>query len=256
MSLEIQFEKYKKRGADYHYVQINKRNIKEYRPSVEARYIMHINLIALLLKQKEITKKQEIYILDVGCGDGALLYLLNKKLTNYTFKIHGVDLSEDALTVAKKKIPNAELKNTDAYNLLFPNNYFDIVISSDVIEHVNLPNKMLGDIQRVTKHDGEVIIGTPIRYTEKPLDNMHFQEFFQNDFLKLMSVFFNNAKLFESHNLFHVLNYQQTFNFLGLKIGIKRYKYNILSILGNNLFLKKRKNKNDIFTYMFVSANH
>jgi len=256
MNSEIQFEKYKNKGANYHYSQINKKNLKRYRPSVEARYLMHIRLISSSLRQKKIKKTQTINILDVGCGDGVLLFLIEKKIKDYNFKFHGVDLSKEALDVAKKKIPDGEFKITDAYNLLFPDNYFDYVISSDVIEHVNFPEEMLGEIKRVTKNHGEIIIGTPIRYTEKPLDNMHFQEFFQNEFFELISSFFIDVKLHESHNLYHILNYGQTFLLFGLKIGIKKYWYNILSILGKNLFLNKESIKRVIYTYMFVVAKN
>ena len=86
-----------------------------------------------------------------------------------------VGLTSDEM--AKKKSPQSIFKVTDLYQLPFEENYFDIVVSSDVIEHVLKPRKMLSEIKRVGKKNSFIIIGTPIRYTENPIDTMHQYEF-------------------------------------------------------------------------------
>ena len=65
MLQEIQFEKYNKKGADYHYKQINKFNFKNFNISVLARYQKHVNLVVNYLKNN-LKNNNEIKILDIG----------------------------------------------------------------------------------------------------------------------------------------------------------------------------------------------
>lgn len=254
MSDEIQFKKYTKRGADYHYLQINKAKIKQFNAFTEARYMKHIDLILKHLNNVGFGKKSLINVVDIGCGDGVLLYLLQKKIKEYSFKISGVDLSEDALKVAKSKIGEGNFIKNDVYNTGFQENSFDLIISSDVIEHVKQPEKMLAEIKRIAKKDALIIISTPIRHTEKPLDTMHAKEFFQQEFIDLASEFFNFIELAESHKQIHFLKYiKQTRLF---KIGLNRYFYNIRSIFGKNPFLEEIKGQSDYPTYMFVVCSN
>lgn len=249
MNKEIQFEKYEKRSADYHYQQINKGNLRKFNAFTEARYIKHINLIKKHLKILSFNKQEVIDVLDVGCGDGVLLYLLNKHLRKYKFNIHGVDLSEKALEVAKNKIPGGNFIKTDIYNSTFQENNFDLIISSDVIEHVNHPDKMLVEIKRVAKKNALIIIGTPIKYTEKPLDRMHVKEFFQQEFIKITSEYFNFVELEESHKQIQFLKYIKQSKLL--KIRINRYLFNLICVFRANPFLDKIKKTTDFPTYMF-----
>lgn len=256
MLQEIQFEKYNKKGADYHYKQINKFNFKNFNISVLARYQKHVNLVVNYLKNN-LKNNNEIKILDIGCGDGVLLYLINKKIKKNNIKLYGVDLSEMALEVARKKLQNGFFIKTDVYNLKFEDSFFDIVISSDVIEHVNYPDKMLEEIKRVCKKNAFVAISTPIKYTKKPLDKMHFQEFFQEDFFNLMEKYFINCNLIESHNLLFKLFYEKIFKFGKYKLPIYKYIINIINILTRiNLFKKERKNDNELFSYMYVTGKN
>ena len=249
MNKEIQFEKYEKRSADYHYQQINKGNLRKFNAFTKARYIKHLNLIKKHLKNLNFKKQEVIDVLDVGCGDGVLLYLLNKHISDYKFNIHGVDLSEKALEVAKNKIPDGNFIKADIYNTSFQENNFDLIISSDVIEHVNHPGKMLSEIKRVSKKDALIIIGTPIRYTEKPLDKMHVKEFFQQEFINLISEYFNFIELEGSHKQILFLKYIMQSKLL--KIQINRYLFNLMCVLGANPFLNKIKKPTDFPTYMF-----
>lgn len=254
MEKEIEFNKYKTRGADYHYRQINKKKIFDFNSFVYARYSIHVQMIADHI-EKNLNEKDKIKILDVGCGDAVLLYMLKKKIKNKKFKIFGVDLSKIALDVAREKVPDGEFIESDVYSYNLQDNFFDIVISSDVIEHVNHPERMLTEIKRVLKPAGFLVIGTPIRYTEKPLDTNHFQEFYQEEFVSLVSEYFSETKIHESHNTFHTLLYTKPFKIFKWNFLLLRYFYNILNIVfGINFFSKKRNNKNQLFSYMFVSA--
>ena len=75
---EIEFQKYKTRGADYHWRQISKRDILKYNAFVHARYTIIVNHLKKIIDNYHKSTEENIRILDMGCGDGVLLYLLSK----------------------------------------------------------------------------------------------------------------------------------------------------------------------------------
>lgn len=253
MTEEIQFNKYKKRGSDYHYRQADILNPFKFNAFVKARYLKHIKILENLLKKNVFNPKKTLNILDVGCGDGVLLFLLKKHLKNYHFNLYGIDLSEEAILTAKIKLHDARFFVSGVYETKFENDFFDILISSDVIEHVNHPEKMLSEINRITKNNAPIVIGTPVRYTEKPLDKMHVKEFFQDEFKELMLNYFSEVEIIESHKLIHLLRYRKTLNIFTKKIRANRYFYYLLSLFKLNPFLIIPKNT-DLSAYMFATA--
>jgi len=204
-----------RRSPDYHYRQIDKKKRSSFSAFVYARYQIELQLIAKYLNSR---KEKETKILDIGCGDGVILYLINQKFKNYPLHLYGLDPSNIALDVAKKKIPYAIFNKADAYNLPFDNNSFDLIISFDVIEHISEPKKMLQEIKRVGTKSSNYIIGTPIRFTEVPLGKDHYHEFFPIEFCELLGEFFEAPKLIQSHKLGLFLFYEKTSTIFRRKI--------------------------------------
>jgi len=96
-------------------------------------------------------------VLDVGCAYGFML----KKFPN-SFEQFGVDISEHAIAEAKKRVPGATLHVAGAEDELpFPENFFDVVICNDVIEHLEKPKTALENIRRVLKKDEILYLNTP-----------------------------------------------------------------------------------------------
>lgn len=189
---EIKFQKYKTRGAGYHWKQISKSLFKR-NIYVVARYEMVLSSIRDSLKGKKV--------LDVGCGDGVLSWMLSKN----GGKVVGIDTLEEAIEFARKrckKMKNLEFVVGSAYSLPFEHKSFDYIVSSDVIEHLKYPEKMVSEVKRVWNKRGKVIITSPIRFTEKPLDRMHYQEFFEEEIKELLKRYFEDIKIVKSHPLF------------------------------------------------------
>ena len=100
-------------------------------------------------------------LLDVGCGDGTLGYYAKAKYK----EVYGVDISEKALNIARKRGVITFKVDLNKEALPFSNNFFDAVTCLDVIEHVIDPRFLVGEIHRVLKKGGILIISTPnIRY--------------------------------------------------------------------------------------------
>lgn len=103
-----------------------------------------------------IKLKKNSRLLDIGAGKGELLELAIKKgVTAY-----GIDVSEPRINDCIKRCLN--VKQGDAYNIPFPDKYFDYVVISEVLEHLESPSKAISEIYRVLNVGGVVAITVPI----------------------------------------------------------------------------------------------
>lgn len=95
-------------------------------------------------------------ILDVGCGTGALLrYLKQHGYTN----LEGLEVSSRAVQVLGEhgiKMHHARLPD-----LPLPEKQFDVVIASQVLEHIIRRRKFLNGLQRILKPTGALILFVP-----------------------------------------------------------------------------------------------
>ncbi len=96
-------------------------------------------------------------VLDAGCGR----YLeFSKELPN-SAQVTGVDL-EPTLETHNEQSPYGVRANLE--RLPFGDNYFDVVISRSVIEHLEQPGAVFREFHRVLKPGGKVILSTPNKY--------------------------------------------------------------------------------------------
>ncbi len=94
-----------------------------------------------------IEPKQGMKLLDVACGAGRLLEVAQ----NYDVKIHGVDISENAIGHAQRKLPNAKLSTGNAENLPYSDGQFDYVTCIGSLERFIELDKALAEQYRVGK---------------------------------------------------------------------------------------------------------
>lgn len=95
-------------------------------------------------------------VLDCGCGDGVQAEKISKM-----HKVIGVDLS--SIRVKRARTKGLEVMAADVYNLPFKNSIFDIVVFSEILEHLTEPEKALKEINRTLKSKGYLIMDTPSR---------------------------------------------------------------------------------------------
>lgn len=97
------------------------------------------------------------YILDVGCGLGAFM----TKFLDYSQSVYGVEPDKDKVDIAKSKGLN--VFESVAEKLPFNDNYFDVILLHEVIEHVDDDQKTIEECLRVLKPDSYLVIFCPNR---------------------------------------------------------------------------------------------
>lgn len=95
--------------------------------------------------------------LDAGCGDGRYLRALDEELPA---RIAGVDISERILETAHAAIPRAELRQGNLEALPFADGSFDLVLCTQVIEHVVDGAAAVAELARVLRSGGRLVIST------------------------------------------------------------------------------------------------
>jgi ubiquinone/menaquinone biosynthesis C-methylase UbiE len=142
-------------------------------------------------------------VLDIACGEGYGSHLL----ASIAKQVTGVDISEKTIAAAKLKyqLDNLEFLSGSTSAIPAPDNYFDMVVSFETIEHHDEHEKMMHEIKRVLKNDGVLIISSPEKkmYSDKRnyKNPFHVKELYFEEFKILISSFFLDAQYFFQNNI-------------------------------------------------------
>lgn len=98
---------------------------------------------------------ENLDVLDVGCGDGVLTEPVWKMGNNVT----SIELPEIAKLTQKCRVPR--IVAGDAEQLAFASETFDLVLASEMVEHLWQPQSFLDEAYRVLKAGGYLIVETP-----------------------------------------------------------------------------------------------
>ena len=107
-------------------------------------------------------------ILDLGCGNGRYYRAAKETGADYI----GVDNSDKLIKLAQGKYPGVEFQTADAFNLPFPDNYFDKVYSIAVLHHIpskEFRSQFLQESKRVLKQGGLLILTVWKFYNKKEI---------------------------------------------------------------------------------------
>jgi len=77
--------------------------------------------------------KEELKILDMGCGSGEFINFLR---VNIGCKCYGIDLSEERVELSQSEFPDIRFSVGSLSNTSFQKEGFDIIISTQAIEHL------------------------------------------------------------------------------------------------------------------------
>ena len=137
-------------------VHYNTGNISKYRTGnpIKRKLIERFDLRLLQLLQYAAENEcsqlgQSLHLLDAGCGEGFVAGQIKRKWP--CWNIIGIDGAKEAVALAKRFHADIDFRIGSLYGLAFPDKAFDIVICSEVLEHLEQPEKALKELQRVTK---------------------------------------------------------------------------------------------------------
>lgn len=108
-------------------------------------------------------------ILDLGCGTGWFTERLS-----HMGEATGLDLSEAAIRFASSQFPHIKFISGNLYETPLPGEHFDVVVSQEVIAHVENQETFLGCIAHTLKPNGYLVVTTVNKFvierTHQPPD--------------------------------------------------------------------------------------
>jgi SAM-dependent methyltransferase len=108
-------------------------------------------------------------ILDLGCGLG----WFTERLANFG-EAHGIDLSPGAIAAARTRRPDITYIVGNVYDAPLPTEYFDLVISQEVIAHVDDQTRYIRRAAEVLKPGGYLIISTSNKFVKDRLGDVNW----------------------------------------------------------------------------------
>jgi SAM-dependent methyltransferase len=128
-------------------------------------------------------------VLDYGCGSGGGTSILAGSVT-------GVDIADEPLTYAASHYPNVDFRKVDS-RLPFEDDTFDVICSSQVIEHVG-PDQYLAEAARVLRPSGVLLVVTPPREHrlfpfQRPWNPYHLTEYSADQLVGVVGQWFGEV---------------------------------------------------------------
>ena len=150
----------------------------------EGRKLILDRILNKFIKNKKI-------ILDYGCGVGINLGMLSKY-----GKVFYYDKSKLAINYVKKKFSNKNFF-ININKFLKYKNKFDLIVATDVIEHIKNDEKEIIKISDLLKKDGYILITVPAfqsLYSSKDISLKHFRRYNKETLRNLLNKHFYEIK--------------------------------------------------------------
>ncbi len=212
-------------------------NEKEYFQIHISRYQYILNQVKNLYPNPKGLKS-----LDIGCYPPHIFDSLN----NMGFETYGISSLHE-----KSQRPNVSALNIESDKLPFESNYFDLIIFTEVLEHLKTdPTDLFKEIKRVLKPNGAFIITTPNAVRSQNIfriltgKNIYFSiDQLKNSDEKSGTIYHRHNREFTLNEILELLNQS------GLKICSKKY---FISYTPN----RKRNKKNPIYLKIVKNLNY
>lgn len=137
--------------------------------------------ILRIIQKQGVSKGSEI--LEIGCSGGRLIELLNKEgFRNVT----GIDTSSEAISHCRiRGLHNVTVM--DGRKTEYDDGTFDLIIASDVLEHINNDDETLREWHRILKFGGKVIVFVPafnFLWSSHDVLNCHYRRYTKSILIK------------------------------------------------------------------------
>lgn len=135
-------------------------------------------------------------VLDVACGEGYGTSFLSK----HAKEITGVDIDVESIAHAKEKYTNQNVQflSSNATQLPFEKESFDVIVSFETLEHLNTEDQklFLAETTRLIGEDGILLISTPNKkvYSDEAnyCNPYHLAEFYKSEFEEFLMKYYKN----------------------------------------------------------------
>ena len=112
-------------------------------------------------KEKTLEFCEVVYndkVLDVGCGNGSLLYSICQK---GDIEAYGIDISPKMIEECHRRYDGISFKVSSGEKLDFPDNYLDMITICCALHHLHNPKNFFAEARRVLKQDGILLVSEP-----------------------------------------------------------------------------------------------
>jgi SAM-dependent methyltransferase len=100
------------------------------------------------------------HVADIGCGVGDLLGEIRSRAPG--IRVSGLDFSTKAIAAARAAFPTGDFQqHVIDRTLPYADHSFDLVFCTDVLEHLEYPRLVAGELVRICKPGGHVVIVVP-----------------------------------------------------------------------------------------------
>ncbi len=146
--------------------------------------IKYINrVVSKFKKTNKMNTVNNLKYLDIGCGGG----LLSERIARQGASVTGIDITKSSIEVAKNHALNSGLNinyiNTDVSSFRKKySNKFDVIVASEVIEHINDRRLFFEEVSKLLKNKGILILTT----INKTASSLLFAKFMAENILKLL----------------------------------------------------------------------
>lgn len=187
---ESTFGKYRTHGAYHYRSTLGAPSWRQFDVRLAARYLASVKLLNCRTGQR---------VLDAGSGEGVASILCCRVGAT----VSAVELDEEACRLGeelrqRENIATAQLQffRKNLYSLPFPDASFDGILSLEVIEHMDDLDRYLGELHRLLKPQGRLVVSTPLMRRDGILqDPYHVIEFDAGSLEQVLSRRFHSVKV-------------------------------------------------------------
>lgn len=153
-------------------------------------------------------------LLDGGCSFG----YGTRYFVKYAKETYGVEISKEHYEVGKKRFKNISFHNSGLEKTEFEDEFFDVIVLNDVLEHTTDRIQSLSEMYRILKKGGVIIISTPHKGLFGFLDPYNYG-YYLKKYLKFIYI-----------PLFKIIRFIKTGKFpkeANPEHGVKHYHYSL-----------------------------
>lgn len=144
----------------------DERAVAEYN---DARRLSFYTEVSAFIR-KQCDDISERSLLDVGCGTGQLIAEILASVT--PMKLSGCDFSSAAVAICQKRYPSGNFFRHDIELAL--DDTYDIVVCTEVLEHLQYPHKAVHNLTAAVKEKGVLFLTVPNGRLDYSIEHLNF----------------------------------------------------------------------------------